>query len=89
MTTNVIPMTPCESSQIQSYGYDAASKTLAVHFHRGAKVYLYQNTEPELAAKFTGAESKGKAFGQFIKGREFTCCTPAEAAVETEGGATD
>ncbi len=79
MTANTIPMTPCESSQIQSYGYDAASKTLAVRFQRGQKVYHYPNVEPDLAAQFIGAESKGKAFGQFIKPLPFTCCDPAEA----------
>lgn len=79
MTTNTIPMTPCDSSQIQSFGYDAATQQLAIHFQRGQKVYVYPNVEPELAAKFTEAESKGKAFGQFIRPLPFTCCDPAEA----------
>lgn len=77
MPTNTIPMTATpESGQIGAYGYDASSKTLAVQFKNGLKVYLYPNVEPETAAMFTGADSKGKAFFALIKGREFTCVEP-------------
>ncbi len=74
MPKNTIALTPCESSQIHSHGYDAESKTLAVLFRGGKKVYHYPNVEPDLAQKFSAAESRGKFFGQHIKGREFTCC---------------
>lgn len=88
MTVNTIPMKPCESSQIAEYGYDAAAGSLAVLFRGGKKVYIFGGIDAELAAKFTDAESKGRAFGQFIKGREFTCCDPAPVA-EHEGAEPD
>lgn len=79
MPTCTIPLKPCDSSQIKAYGYDATSQTLAIQFQRGAKVYLYPGVEPELAEQFTGAESKGKAFGSLIRGREFTFADLPEA----------
>lgn len=79
MPTNTIPMTATpESSQIGAYGYDAASKTLAVHFKRGSTVYLYRGVEPDTADKFIDSESLGRAFNEHIRGHEFTCVTPAE-----------
>lgn len=63
-----IPMTAVESHQVGAVGYDAARRTLAVTFARGAgAVYHYPNVEPELHADFMAAESKGKFFGERVK----------------------
>lgn len=75
MKTIVIPMTECNSSQIHSYGYDAATGTLALQFKRkdaegnrvGGSVYHYDNVPAELYAEFCAAESKGAYFGSHIK----------------------
>ena len=70
-----IALTPCKSSQIHAYGYDAETKTLALQFKRkgdngqrvGGSVYHYSNVEAQLFADFIAAESKGSFFGVFIK----------------------
>lgn len=79
MAACTIPLKACDSSQIQSYGYDAATKTLAIHFRAGKNVYTYPGFEPEQFAAFDGSESKGRHFGQHIKGREFVFADLPEA----------
>ncbi|HSV48408.1 MAG TPA: KTSC domain-containing protein [Ramlibacter sp.] len=67
-----IPMAQVSSSQIACIGYDAARKTLAVQFTRGAGAeYQYPNVEPKLHADFMAAESIGKFFGAHIKALPF------------------
>ena len=67
-----IPLTPVKSNQVAAIGYDAATKTLAVTFTRGAgAVYHYPNVEPKLHADFLGAESIGRFFGQHIQSLPF------------------
>lgn len=81
-----IPMTPCESSQLCEFGYDAATKTLAIRFNgrSGEKtVYTYAEVPPEVFAGLQEAESKGKYFGSAIKGQfEFTKLVDDGAAQE-------
>ena len=84
MTANTIPMQACTSSQIKAYGYDAATKTLAVQFNRGTKVYHYPGFEPADYEAFHASESKGTHFGKHIKGREFTYVDLPEKA-EAQG----
>lgn len=79
MPTCTIPLKACESSQIAAYGFDPATKTLAIHFRGGKKVYEYPDTEPEDFAKFDESDSKGRYFGQHIKGRAFTFADLPEA----------
>ena len=68
-----IALSPVKSSQIESIGYDPATKTLACKFSRGAgHVYHYHDVTPEMHAKFLAAESIGKFFGQHIKPLKFT-----------------
>jgi len=72
MPTATITYQTCESSQIHSFGYDAASQTLGVKFH-GRKgeppsEYHYFGVPVEVADAFTKAESKGKAVGSMIRG---------------------
>lgn len=67
-----IPMEQVQSNQIACIGYNAAMKTLAVQFTRGAgAIYHYPNVEPETHAAFMAAESKGKFFGEHIKSLAF------------------
>lgn len=63
-----IPLTPVRSNQVKAIGYDAATKTLAVSFTRGAgAIYHYPNVEPDTHAAFVAAESIGKFFGAHIQ----------------------
>lgn len=67
-----IPMHACESSQIREFGYDPATKTLAVRFNgkAGARtVYTYAGVEPELFAAMQESDSKGRFFGEHLKGK--------------------
>lgn len=67
-----IPMTAVQSKQIAAVGYDAASKTLAVTFARGAgAIYHYPNVEQKTHDDMMAAESKGTFFGQHIKSLAF------------------
>ncbi|KZK32034.1 KTSC domain-containing protein [Delftia sp. GW456-R20] len=63
-----IPMTPVQSNQIATMGYDAARKTLALTFTRGpGHVYHYPNVAQKTHDELMAAESKGVFFGQHIK----------------------
>lgn len=76
MTTNPpasIDLTPCESSQVAAYGYDASTETLAIQFPgRGVKpgdTYHYAGVPADVFHEMVAAESKGKFFGSRIRGR--------------------
>lgn len=56
------------SSQVESVGYDAASKTLAVKFKNGGE-YQYDGPPPELYDSMLKAESIGKFLGAHVKGK--------------------
>lgn len=72
-----ISLHPVESSQVRAIGYDAATKTLAVQFTRGAgAIYHYPNVEPETHKAFVGAESIGTFFGKHIKPLAFEKFAP-------------
>ena len=65
-----ITLTPVESSQIASIGYDATSKTLAIQFRNKkgvGNVYHYSNVPADVHQAFVAAESKGRFFGATIK----------------------
>ncbi len=66
-----IPMTPIESSQIDAFGYDAGTSTLAIQFKgKGGKpggVYHYANVGETEWAAFRDADSKGSHFFRAIK----------------------
>ena len=66
-----VPLTPVESSQLEAYGYDPESQTLAVRFKgkgdRPGSLYHYQNFTPDDWAAFQAAESKGSHFIRTIK----------------------
>ena len=63
-----ITMTPAKSSNIKAYGYDAATRTLAVDFVGGSATNHYHNVPPEIASKLAGAESTGRFFSANIRG---------------------
>lgn len=75
MTTNPpsIDLIPCESSQIEGFGYDPASQILAIRFPgKGASagsVYHYADVPAQVFEDMKAAESKGKFFGSVIRGR--------------------
>lgn len=72
-----IALSPVKSNQIKAVGYDAATKTLAVTFTRGAgAIYHYPGVTPEAHAAFIGAESIGKHFGQHIQSLPFAKFAP-------------
>ena len=84
-----IPLTPCDSSQIHAHGHDAATNTLALQFKSKAgpgSIYHYANFTADDYAAFTGAESLGRHFGQFIKPETekypWTKLEPAKEATE-------
>lgn len=58
--------TPVHSSNIQSVGYDDATRELEVHFTNGGK-YRYANVDPRTHAQLVAAKSVGSHFHQHIK----------------------
>lgn len=74
---NSLPLTPVQSSQIHSIGYDPASSTLVIQFPRkgdsgpepGSK-YSYSNFTQEDYDAFMAAESKGSHFIKNIKNKD-------------------
>lgn len=55
-----IPMNPVKSSNIAATGYDPASKTLAIQFKGGGKVYHYADVPESLYGDMHKADSVGK-----------------------------
>jgi KTSC domain len=58
---------PVESSAIASIGYDAQEETLEVEFSSGT-VYRYLRVPADVAATLYEADSRGKYFGEFVRG---------------------
>lgn len=84
-----IKMCPCSSSQLSEYGYDEATKTLAIKFKHGGSVYHYDNVAPELYADLCAAESKGSFFGKRIKNGGFSYKKIAPVKVDDDGDAPE
>jgi hypothetical protein len=59
-------MTSVQSSQVESIGYDAATKTMAVQFHNGG-LYRYDGVPPDVYEAALKAQSVGKFLAQSIK----------------------
>ncbi|WP_430434776.1 KTSC domain-containing protein [Methyloversatilis sp.] len=70
--STTIEMIECASSQIEAFGYDAETQTLAIRFPgRGAtpgSVYHYADVPAHVFERMSAAESKGKFFGSQIRG---------------------
>jgi hypothetical protein len=66
----VIQMTPpAKSGNIAATGYDAVSKTLAVQFKGGNKLYFYTDVPASLFEDMAKAESIGKFVSAQVVGR--------------------
>jgi hypothetical protein len=75
-----ISMSDIESSQIKSAGYDAATKTMCLHFKHGKGAhYHYAGVTQEQFDAFKNAESAGSHFGQHFKALPFEKYVPHES----------
>lgn len=63
-----IDLKPCESSQIESFGYDRASQTLAVKFRRGG-LYHYADVPADVFDCLCACDSTGSFIHREIKGK--------------------
>lgn len=63
-----IALKPVESSQIAAIGYDAESKTLAIRFNSGQKIYHYAGVPQEVFDGFSTG-SAGKHFSSAVRGK--------------------
>lgn len=61
-------MIPVSSSSILAIGYDVSFGILRISFRNGG-IYDYHGVPGSIARQFLSAPSKGKFYGQFIKGR--------------------
>jgi hypothetical protein len=64
-----ITLKPVKSSNVESVGYDAATKQLAVKFKSGGKTYVYDDVPPEVHHDLNKAESVGKFIGANVVGK--------------------
>jgi hypothetical protein len=63
-----IVTTPCNSSQLKAWGYDASTQTMQVDFLRGASCQ-YDNVPQAVADAMAKAESIGQYFGQHVRSK--------------------
>ena len=63
-----IEIIPCESSNVEGYGYNPSQKELWIAF-KNNRVYRYDKVPHEIANGLHGAPSKGKYLNQHIKGK--------------------
>lgn len=64
-----IALTPVESSNVAATGYDPVTKTLAVQFKHGKKVYHYSDVPGDLHKELSKAKSIGKFIGANVVGK--------------------
>lgn len=60
-------MTPVDSSNIESVGYDTSSRELHVRF-LGNRTYVYSDVPAELYEELLRAPSKGSFLNRAVKG---------------------
>ena len=63
-----VDLKPCKSSQVESFGFDPGSKTLAVKFKNGG-IYHYTGVDEDTHKAMCCCESVGKFLGSRIKGK--------------------
>lgn len=56
------------SSVLSNFAYNAKSKSLTINFNSG-KSYVYENVPPHVLEGMLNAESTGKFYNSFIKGK--------------------
>ncbi len=66
---------PLESSHISSCGYDPATRTLEIAFHKGHR-YRYEGVPPEDHQALVTAYSPGAVFRELIRPRGGTMLKP-------------
>lgn len=79
------------STAVHSYGYDPASKTLAIRFHRKdgpGDPHHYREVPEHVAHALNDADSVGKFFANHIRGKYDHEVIPA-GAVDHEGSTAD
>lgn len=62
-----IKLCDCESSNLAGYGYDEATKTLAVKFRSTGDTFHYAGVPKEAFEQFGNAPSKGSYFAKHIR----------------------
>lgn len=60
---------PVQSENLKSAGYDEKERVLEVEFHKGNKLYQYQNVPREAYLGLIGSSSPGKFFTVMIRGK--------------------
>ncbi len=68
MPAHKIPMESVRSSNLDALGYDAAARTLAIGFQSG-HIHHYFDVPEEIVRDLIVAESKGRYYAQFIRGK--------------------
>lgn len=68
MPAHKIPMETITSSNLDAMGYDADARTLAIGFQSG-HIHHYFGVPEEIVHDLILAESKGRYYAQFIKGK--------------------
>lgn len=71
----MVALKDCSSSAIKRWGYDPASRTLALVFNNGTLRH-FPDVPADVAAEFEAAESKGRAYSTLIRGK-FDAVDPA------------
>ena len=64
----MIALKKVKSTAVKAFGYDPATRTLAVRFWAG-HVLHYADVPQSVADKFEDHESKGRAVGELLRGK--------------------
>ncbi len=87
--TGMPALAPINSTALKACAYEHTTQTLFLQFPSG-NVYSYADVSAELWASFQAAESKGKFYGQHIKGKlTGSPVKPDAAADDGEGSSAD
>ena len=89
MNITAIPaLTPINSTALKACAYEPATQTMFLQFPSG-NVYSYADVSTDLWAGFQAAESKGKFYGQHIKGKLTGNPVEPDATDDDEGASAD
>jgi hypothetical protein len=80
-TIMTIELKQCKSLLLDSYGYNAADKILAVRFSKGGKLYHYADVPESVYDELTKAESVGVIFTKLVRGQYAYDIIPEPLAV--------
>lgn len=68
-TPPTVHLTSCDSAAMTGYGYDAASRVLAIQFKAGHAPHFYADVPADIAEGLAKADSKGKYLAAHIRGK--------------------